>query len=323
MDFSASLIAAAKEKFPHATIGHDYFHSSNLLNRGIMKELSKLKRTRFLNIISQFKQAMRVSLASEKENHLNTFKTEIPFLKKAWTMYKELFPLFLTDSFKNFTSFWKRLRNARIPHRCDFGSDLLKTIEKMLPGCGFTEKNFKTFSKKLCQKWRSFVRKERKKIEKKKKKFSAAKSVILMNPSNMDRDDSKALRRLLAKFPYLRPYRKAVRKFHYQYKAPESGYRSLGFLRKIIHEDSHDQLKSAVSTLIERQDNIFAYRRILKAHPELREGKSIRSNHEQLNCKVNKVARNQCGFRSKGNIISRLGGILDCPIIISDHVLSS
>ena len=132
----------------------------------------------------------------------------------------------------------------------------------------------------------------------------------------------KKLRKVLKKFPFLRKYRQAIVKFHYQFNLNEETYPSLIFLKKLIKKDTHPRLRSAINTLIKEKDGIFKYRQILKKNPHLKEGKSIRSNHEQVNRKVNKVARNQFGFRSIKNICIRVEGILGCPVIVSKHLLA-
>ena len=124
---------------------------------------------------------------------------------------------------------------------------------------------------------------ERDQINKENKDFVKAKYNILRNPTNMNNYHRKELRKVLKLFPYLRPIRNAIVKFHYQFKVSESGYQTLNFLQNIVESDSHKKLKSAIATLIKEEDSIFIYREILEKHPNLKKGKSIRSNHEQIN----------------------------------------
>ena len=144
-----------------------------------------------------------------------------------------------------------------------------------------------------------------------------------MNPNNMNEFNRKKLRESLSEYPWLRPIREAIRDFHYQFKAPRSSWRSLSFLKEIVNNESHPDLKSAINTIIKSQDEIFAYRRIWDDYPALRGNCGIRSNHEQVNRKINMVARNQFGFRTTNSARFRLEGILGCPVIVSKHLLAS
>jgi len=138
----------------------------------------------------------------------------------------------------------------------------------------------------------------------------------------MESYESNTLRKLLKEFPFLRKIRRGVVKFHYQFKAQKNSYRSLKFLKKLIQTESHSKLKSVINTLIKEEKGIFAYREIYKSNPHLKKGYSIRSNNEHWNRKVNQVARDQYGFRSRKNIINRVQGILKCPVIVSESLLS-
>ena len=319
-DLSDSLIKAAEKEFPKARVGHDYFHTSKLLNEALMKELLRYQ-WKLHDEINEFKKARRITIQAEKTSNLKKIESKIPILKKAMKIYVILFKMFNAADLNAFKKEWSRLK-TKINEQKDVNmQEIIGGVEQNLPNCGFTEKNYHRFAKKACSKWRMVIKDHRSPFEKKKSTYSSSKSLILMNPSKMDDFERNELREFLSQYPYLRPIRKAVRKFHYQFKAPASSWRSLNFLKKIVDKDSHSKLKSAVKTLIKRQDHIFAYRKVLSEHPELRDEKSIRSNREELNVKVNKAARNQNGFRSLGNICKKVGGILDCPIIISSDLV--
>ena len=321
IDFAEALSAAVKKIFPEAQIGHDYFHTSQLLNRGLLKELVHLQRTNFQKPIKELRNLRKQSIEAEKNGKIPQLKLENASHMIAWKVYSEIFGLKDHPNLKSFLNAWTNFKKNSTLFTWPGTKSLIDSVEQMLPNCGFSSKNFVKFWKKMCQTWRTLIRKERKIFEDDKKDFTKAKFVILMNPDNMETLDKIALRKALKKFPNLRDIREVVRTFHYQFKAPSHSWRSLSFLQKIVKKDSHQRLKAAVNTLVEHEDEIFAYRMILEKYPHLRKQKSIRSNREELNRKINNVARAQFGLRSTPSARIRIEGILNCSIIVSEELL--
>ncbi|MCF2140830.1 MAG: hypothetical protein K9W44_12310 [Candidatus Lokiarchaeota archaeon] len=68
-------------------------------------------------------------------------------------------------------------------------------------------------------------------------------------------------------------------------------------MQKIVSPESHNELRSVINTFIEKEHQIFAYRKIWAEYPHLEGDVGLRSNHEEVNRKINLVARNQYGFR--------------------------
>jgi transposase len=316
-DFSPSLMAPIKKVFPNAELGHDYFHTAKLLNKGMLKELSRVQRKEYSSKIAEFNKFRNLTILAEEKKSLSKMSSTVPFLKSAITLYGRIFSIYISKSLDEFRQKWIKFKIYCTTHKIDAWLKITSEIEDKCPACGFTSKNFKKFGKMLCQKWRAYIRTKRIELEKEKGEFSRAKYHILRNPRNMTSYHKRKLRKALKKFPFLREYRQVIVKFHHQFNLKEDSNPSLNFLKTIIKKDTHPRLCSAVNTLIKEKDGIFKYREILKKYPHLKKGKSIRSNHEQLNRKVNKVARDQYGFRSIKNICRRVEGILNCPIIVS------
>jgi len=87
-----------------------------------------------------------------------------------------------------------------------------------MPAGELTEKGLETFKSRVYRAWRAIIRFFRKELEELKSGFQDAKYLVLMNPINMDRFEKKALRKALVKFPWLRPIRRIVTKFYYQFR---------------------------------------------------------------------------------------------------------
>ena len=324
MDFSPQLKAGTLKVFPEVIIGHDYFHTANHLNKGVLKELSRIQGNLFTSIIREFKSLRKLTLLAEDKNTLPSPVPEIrnEFLKSAYSFFCLIFPIITCKSFKSFKRHWKSVISSSKLGKWEYCQTLINEVEDALPACGFTPKNYEKYSKMLGQRWRTLILAERKRFEKDKSNFSKVRYLLLKKPENMEPYEVKKLRTLLKEFPFLRDIREGVVKFHYQFKANENSYRSLRFLKKLIKPESHPKMKAVINTLIKEEEGIFAYREMYESYPHLKKGNSIRSNNEHWNRKVNQVARDQYGFRSVENIITRVQGILKCPVIVSESLLT-
>ncbi|TFF88479.1 MAG: hypothetical protein EU550_01235 [Promethearchaeota archaeon] len=184
----------------------------------------------------------------------------------------------------------------------------------------FSEKAMKYITPMVYKAWRGAIRILRRTLEKKKREFSRAKYLILMNPDNMNSFHRKELRRYLKTFPWLRKYRKTLVKFYYQFKIPPEKRRSLKFLSSIISKDSHKLLKSAVRSLIENEDDIFRYQKYILPNKNKKLPKSIKVVNESANKTLNTLYRVQCGMRTPENLQMRISYGLNCPVIISSNL---
>jgi Transposase len=285
--------------------------------------MTRIQRKKYNIPIKNYKKARRKSIRAEKKGQIPSYEIgKNDFLLKAWDNFTIIFKLTQCNSLDMFNQMWNNVLNEINASDWSKKDELCENMIEIIPNCGFTSRNYNKIPKKVGNLWRKIIRAERKKFEKSKGHFIKAKYTILMNPTNMNKFNKKMLREYLNDYPWLQSIRKAIRIFHYQFRAPRTSWRSLSFLRKIVKEDSHSDLKSAINTLVENEDKIFAYRRIWDEYPHLRGNCGIRSNHEQVNRKINMVSRNQFGFRDTCSARHRLEGILKCPIMVSKHLLA-
>lgn len=317
-DFGAALISGIRKVFPNSSIGHDYFHTAKLLNDGLLKEMKRLKKIEFSHPIQEYHKARTSSQDATISKICPSLHFKNPFLEDAWIFYCQLHKLVFSKTLTHFLTAWNELKRNQSSSKWENGLQIMLEVEKTLPQCGFTQKNFIKYWKDTCNVWRRVVRQNRIELEKKQEGYSKASYRVLMNPINMTTKDHQKLRESLKKFPFLRNIRSGVREFHNQFKTNNDNWRNLNFLQKLVQKHSHHALKSAVSTIIEAESRIFAYRDILSRNPKLQKGKSIRSNHEELNKKIGLVARNQYGLRSTSGACTRIGGILNCAMITSE-----
>lgn len=321
-DFSQELEAAAKAIFPESRFGHDYFHAAQLLNRAILKELARLKQVHCGSSVVEYHLARRSSLAAEGAGAIPKVQFNEPYLRAAWGVYRDLHELGECDSPGLFSQAWADFSRRTASGGWVDAKQFLEIAGERTPKRGFTDKSYPPFLDRARKAWRRVVREARKPLEDQKAHYTRAKYSVLRNPANMTQEQHEALREHLAEFPWLRPIREAVRRFHFQFRAPRQSWRPLNFLDKIVQGDSHASLKAAVRTLTSKKDQIFAYREIWELHPHLDGNLGARTAREELNKRVNQVSRNQYGIRSTPSALLRLEHILACPMIVSEDLLS-
>jgi hypothetical protein len=318
IDFSAALAAAAVNVFPNAKIGHDYFHTTKLFYDALLKEMMRLQKQAFILPIKECQQLNRHTLACEKSNSLSSLQLKEVVLLDSWNRYREFFSLIFATDAKHFIILWDQLKQSSSYTSWKFGAEFINSLEATFPNCGITEKNYQKIWERGCQIWRRLVRNLKKEWFTGKKGFSKARYSILTKLKENHCKNTTELEIALQKYPFLQPIRDGVLKFHEQFSISNKQPKSLAFLQDLIKKETHEKLKSAITTLIEHEEEIFVYEQISLKHPELRKGKSIRSNHEEINLPLRRVARNQFGLRDTPSARVRMAGVLRCPVIVSE-----
>ncbi|MBD3214707.1 MAG: hypothetical protein GF311_19000 [Candidatus Lokiarchaeota archaeon] len=320
IDFSTRILSGLEEVYPHVPIQKCVFHAIQLLTRGYIKELTRIKRTRLLNHIKEFTLLRRKSLDREKGKMLKIeLNLDFSDTQHSLSIYNSLHKILSNTSP---TIIESKLIGffAQQDFRTWKGHELFLESYKKI----FTERNF-NFSRKalkyiipkIYKAWRAAIRGLRIDLEHTKTIFNKAKYLVLMNPKNMELFHRRELRKCLKTFPWLRIYRKTLVKFYYQFKISPEKRRPLKFLTAILSENSHPRLKSAVQTLIENEENIFRYQTFLSPKTHTLPSKSIKVVKESANKTLNRLYRTQCGMRTIENLQMRISQRLSCPIIVS------
>ena len=325
IDFSTRIESGVKAIFPNAIIQKCVFHAIQLLTRGLIKELVRIKKELLLDHIEEWNQLGRYTIALEK-NEKNKSNLQLTFndTEHAWYIYLKLREILSQDnpqkierelwSFFSTSRFVKWKGNDVFLQKFDdiFAKRKLK----------FSKKGMKYVMAKIYKAWRAAIRTLRKEVELSKTHFNKIKYLILMNPPNMKPYHEKKLRKYLKEFPWLRPYRKILVKFYYQFRVPSNKRSSLKFLSRVITEDSHPWLKSAVQTLIENEEQVFRFQHIHEVYPRVKPCKSMKVVNESSNKLVTQLYQTQCGMRTLQNLRMRISNRLKCPIIVSPTLLA-
>jgi hypothetical protein len=322
IDFSDRLEAGVKHFFKDNQILKCTFHACQLLTRGMLKELTRLKNEKYANRIKEYLYIRRVSLKLEKGAAVpKELSLQLRDSKFAWELYLELRAIFSAPDPHKIQTELKRFVESDKVRSWKGGEDLRKRCMEHFPKRALTVKGIKYFRKHIYRAWRGVIRALRKDLEGQKSKFNDAKFLILKNPINMNGFERRALRRALKTFPWLRPIRRLLVKFYYQFRVPPAKRVSLKFLLHLLSEESHVRLKSAVHTLIKYEAHVFRFQIIYQQHPQLKDCKGLKVVNETSMRKVNRLYQTQCGMRTLDNFVMRTSHYLDCPIIVAPRVL--
>lgn len=128
-----------------------------------------------------------------------------------------------------------------------------------MPKRGLTQKGVNYFKRNMYRAWRAIIRGFRMKLEEQKSGFNDARFLILTNPIRIKPFQRRELRRALKKFPFLWPNRRIMVKFSYQFRVAPAKRAPLKFLLRLISEESHPRLKSAIKTLVKHEKQVFRF----------------------------------------------------------------
>ena len=322
IDFSDRLEAGVRQFFTEEQILKCAFHAPQLLNRGLLKELTRLKNEKYQHELKELAFLGRFSLEVEANDQILSPK-EFKFTdsKHAWEVYLKLRSIFSSNNPSkiqaDLLAYLSNLSNAHWK-----GADLLKKkCLSLLPARDLTDKSLKSFKLRTYRAWRAIIRSFRKNLEDLKSGFQDAKYLVLMNPINMDKCEKRALRKALKQFPWLRSIRRIMTKFYYQFRLSPSKRSSLIFLLALVTENCHSWLKSAVNTLIKGEEQIFRFQVLIEQNPALKDFKAIKVVDEATMRKINKLYQTQFGMRTVETLEMRLKHYLECPFIIAPSVL--
>lgn len=324
IDFSTRIESGVKAVFPHVIVQKCVFHAIQLLTRGLIKELTKVKKEHLLDHIEEWNALRKTTIALEKkEQDACTLQLKFDDTKYAWEIYLKIRKILSNDNpiklEQKLNSFFSSSQFAKWKGQQVF----LKKYDDI-----FTKKNFKFSHKgmkyivpKIYKAWRAAIRELRTELETSKSHFNKIKYLILRNPIKMSPYHHKKLRKYLKEFPWLRAYRRIIVKFYYQFRLAPEKRCTLNFLSQIITENSHPWLKSAVQTLIENEEYVFRFQHVHEYYPNIKPSKSIKVVNESSNKLINQLYQTQCGMRTIKNLRMRISNRLKCPVIISPHLL--
>ena len=298
------------------------FHASQLLTKGISKELIRLKNKKYVNRIKEFLYIRQFSLNLEEDNIvMKKIKFQFYEPKIAWEIYLKLRSIFSAHDSRKIEADLRHFLNSTKMEQWKGGEVFKEKCKRFFPKRGLTQKGVVHFKKSVCRAWRGVILKFRKVIEKQKSGFNDARFIVLKNPLKMKDYEKKRLRKSLKRFPWLRPIRQFLVKYYYQFRVSPAKRAPLKFLLKLVSKECHPKLKSAINTLLKYEKQVFRFQVIQQENPKLKDCKGIKVVNETSMRKVNRLFQTQMGMRTLDNLVMRTSHYLDCPIIVAPSVL--
>jgi hypothetical protein len=219
IDFSERLEAGAKHFFTDEQILKGTFHASQLLTKGITKELIRLKDKMYTNKIREFLYIREFSLNLEEEKAMMkniTFQYSEP--KIAWEIYLELREIFSANDLRKIEVDLRVFLDGTKINQWKGGQVFKDRCKQFFPKRGLTQKGVTHFKRSVYRAWRGVIRGFRREIEKHKSGFNDARFIVLKNPITMKAHEKRKLRKSLKQFPWLRPIRQILVKYYYQFR---------------------------------------------------------------------------------------------------------
>lgn len=298
------------------------FHASQLLTKGISKELIRLKNKKYVNRIKEFSYIRQFSLNLEEANVvIKKINFQFPEPKISWGIYLKLRNIFSTHDPCKIEANLRHFLNGNIIKQWKGGEVFKERCKMFFPKRGLTQKGITHFKRSVYRAWRGVIRRFRKDIEKQKSGFNDARFIVLKNPLNMKGYEKKRLRKSLKRFPWLRPIRQILVKYYYQFRMAPAKRAPLKFLLKLVSKECHPKLKSAINTLLKYEKQVFRFQVIQQNNPKLKDCNGIKVVNETSMRKVNRLFQTQMGMRTLDNLVMRTSHYLDCPIIVAPSVL--
>lgn len=323
IDFDEAWDISVEAVFPNALILRCTFHAVQLLTRGLVKEFNRLQKELNGDFIKECNEARRLSLAAEIGESLTAKKPFVQDFCKRWLeLSQEILHLQQEHEPRAFTVSLETLLARIRAWNADVFKRFKTKLDAKMPKGNFTTKGLVWFKPEIGKKWRSMLAEIRQEREEKKSEFASAKYLLMKKPKNMEKWEEKELRIFLKENTWARVYRETIRRFYNLLDKPPDTTPSLDFLDNLVHEDSHNWLKSAINTLKEKREQVFNFVKALKVHPEWKNTPMFKVNPEPTMKRINDLARAQYGLRSDGMASYKLEQYLKCSILISPAVLA-
>jgi len=322
VDFDDAWEAPLKAVFPGITILICTFHAVQLLTRGLLKEFNRLQREHNASFIKECGAARKWSAQRDNGSKEPPSALADRFCRRWAGFYARILKAGAERGADKFEVARRALLRAMRRWDPAVAAQYEKLLAPKLPKKRFARKGLARFKTEMRKQWRTVLRGARQEREASKKEFAEAKFLLLKKPENLSEWEGRRLKTFLQANPWARVPRETLLRFYALLDDPVGKDTSLDFLDALVGPEFHDWLRSAVATLKAKRENVFNFVKVWQAHPGWRDIRGLKVNPEHVMKKVNAIARAQYSFRSDESARFRLERALNCPVIISETVLS-
>ena len=317
VDYNPVWDVAIKKVFPNSLIIRDGFHTVQLINRAILKELNSISVDFFGFNINEVKRLYRLI----KEDNWKGKLTQINLQSEVLKDFKKYY-LFFVDLFKNtapnrfyqnFGEVFLKIRNSNNM----FSEKFCKELINRIPINGFTERNLKYYRKKVRGALSLVMRQFRQDLEQDKREFNHARYLLLKRPEKLSEFEQLKINEFLLRFPKFTRYRDlSLRISNIYHTHPKLLKHSIISDIKLWN-NPHPAVKAAVKTLKKNVNEIFNFTKLPYKKMMKKYYKKVRVSPESNVRKIKDLVRKKFGFRKVDMTRLFLENQLNCHVLIS------
>lgn len=316
-DYKPAWDLGIKKVFPKSLIIRDGFHTVQLINRAIFKELVALSNNIHVEPIKETKQLYWAIKKDAWHGDDISFIPKHDVLKEFKFIYTLLVALYNIKDHVSFTEELGVIMSALQKLDTENSLFLWNELIRRLPKNGLTRKNVKYYKKKLKGALSLAMREFRRQLEREKKHFNVMRYVLVKREENFNCNDFNLLQDFLKKFPEFTKYRElSLRISNIYHVSPQLLTDSI-ITGIILWDDAGAPLKAAVKTLKKNVREIFNFKRAFRKKVPNEFYKRVRTGPEHAMRKVKDVIRDRFGLRTPEMSKFYLEHQLGCQVIVN------
>lgn len=317
VDFNPAWDLAIKKVFPESIIIRDGFHTVQLINRAILKELSWISNKIFTSAIKEVKKLYQLVKEDKFKGKSSIFQP----INEAVAEFKSLYFLLVDLSkINDLSTFYQRFGEVIIELRnknTNSSIKLCKELINRLPQNGLTEKNLKYYRIQVKSAFSCINREFRRNLEQKRKEFNKIKYLLLKRPEKFSDFEQTSLDEFLINYPNFKKYRElSLRISNIYHTTPQMLNKSI-ILDIKLWENAHPELKAAVKTVKKNVDEILNFIKLPSKQKIKNYYQMVRVTPEYSMRKIKDLNRSKFGFRNINMSCLFIQNKLNCPVIIS------
>ncbi len=316
-DYKPAWDRGIRRVFPDTLLIRDGFHTVQLINQAIFKELKAISKDLFAKPIRAIK---RLYQAIKKDKWQGTELTLVPehaIAQEFQYFYTLLIKLYITDALQDFIQELKSVMEVLEKLGTNSAQLLAKELRRRLPKNGLTQENMKYYQKKLTGAFSLLIRTVRHQLEHEKKEFISMQYTLLKREENSSLPESEALNAFFKKFPDFKKYRALSLRISNIYHVPPGLLTRSIILNIKLWEDAGEPLVAAVNTLKKNVQEILNFTRMVPKKGQKELMKKVRTGPEPMMRKIKDIVRNKFGLRTPEMAQYYLESQLSCQVIVN------
>jgi len=314
-DYKSSWEVAMNKVFPNAQIIRCGFHTVQLINRALTKDLNRFSRKIYGSVIKEIRKFYQTLRREGWKGKNIEIKIKNKDLLQFRAYQHQLEKLFIESDLTRFKSTLNSIYGYLDRFDSEYAEKLKDEIKSRVPRNGLTKKNFVYFLKKLKGAFSLVLRQFRLRLEEKRKEFNTARFLLFKRPERLSTSESTFLDAFLRKYPQFEKYRLISIRISNIYHLPYNRLKESIITGIELWKEAHNDLKAAINTIRKNKTKILNFIKLKNIEHLKNPPKSVRSSPEYQMRKIKKLIRRKYGFRNKNTTKLLLQKELKCPVI--------